>query len=67
MPLPIVIVVGGAVIGAYKLGRFFKKKRECDLENRLNVLDAMYMKEKRELSTKLKKSRKEIIEELVDQ
>jgi len=67
MPLPIVLVVGAVVVGAYKLGRFFKKKREDDLENQLSISEALHMKEKQDLNARLKKSRKEIIEELVDQ
>jgi len=67
MPLPIVLVIGAVVVGAYKLGRFFKKGREHYLENQLSISDAIHVKEKQELDAKLKKSRKEIIEELVAQ
>ena len=56
MPLPI-IILGGVVTAAYLLGRFFKKDREKQLEDQLDLSESMRHVEK-------KKTREEIIEEL---
>lgn len=65
MPLPIVLVVGGIGVGAYLLGRFRRREREHDLENQLNISDAIHSKKTNELRDELKKTRKEILEDLM--
>ena len=66
MPLPIVIVVGGIGLGAYVIGRFFKKGREQDLENHLNISEAMRAKDQAEHERAKKRTFKEIMEDILD-
>jgi len=56
MPIPL-IIIGGAVVGAYILGRLRKRGREKELEDHLNYSESMRSYER-------KRSRKELIEEL---
>ena len=65
MPLP-VLIVGGVVVGAYILGRFLKKDREEDLENQRSISEGMRSKERSEYLEERKKTRKDIIKELID-